>query len=57
MKTMLSDLPQAIVDMTLSSDSPVSPEDLTVEKEDFKPTFEGVPEFEGSPSPKDSCRD
>jgi len=55
MKTMLSDLPQAIVDMTLSSDDPVSPEDRTVEKEDCKPTFEGVPEFEGSPSPKDSC--
>ena len=53
--TMLSDLPQAIVDITLSSDSLVAPEDRDVEKEDCKPTFEGVPEFEGSPSPKDSC--
>ena len=40
--------------MTLSSDSLVAPEDRDVEKEDCKPTFEGVPEFEGSPSPKDS---
>ena len=55
MKTMLSDLPQAIVDMTLSSDNLVSPENRTVEKENCKPTFEGIPEFEGSPSPKDSC--
>ena len=52
--TLLSDLPQAIVDMTLSSDSQVAPEDRTVEKEDCKPAFEGVPEFEGSPSPQDS---
>ena len=52
--TMLSDLPQAIIDMTLSSDSLVAPEDRAVEKEDCKPTFEEVPEFEGSPSPKDS---
>ena len=52
--TLLSDLPQAIVDMTLSSDSQVAPEDRTVEEEDCKPAFEGVPEFEGSPSPQDS---
>ena len=31
--TLLSDLPQAIVDMTLSSDSQVAPEDRTVEEE------------------------
>ena len=43
--------------MALSSDSLVAPEDRDVEKEDCKPTFEGVPEFEGSPSPKDSCGD
>jgi len=57
MKILVSDLPQSIVEMTLSSDSQESPEDRAVEKEDCKPTFEGLPEFEGSPSPKDSCDD
>jgi len=51
MDTMVSDLPQSIVDMTLSSDSQESPEDRAVEEKDCKPTFEG------SPSPEDSCDD
>ena len=51
---LMSDLPQTIVDMTLSSDAVETPENQTVEKEDCKPTFEGLPEFEGSPSPDDS---
>ena len=49
MDTMVSDLPQSIVEMTLSSDPQESPEDREVEREDCKPTFEG------SPSPDDSC--
>ena len=54
MDTLLSDLPQKIVDMTLSADSEATnPESLTVEKEDCKPALEGMPEFEGSPIPKD----
>ena len=47
----MSDLPQSIVEMTLSSDSQESPEDRAVEEKDCKPTFEG------SPSPGDSCDD
>ena len=40
--------------MTLSADSKVTnPESLAVEKEDCKPALEGLPEFEGSPIPKD----
>ena len=54
MNTMLSDLPQSIVDMTLSSEPQVPPEDRTVDKEDCQVLFEGVPEFEGSPSPDDT---
>ena len=52
--TMLRDLPRSIVDMTLSSEPQVPPEDRTVDKEDCQVLFEGVPEFEGSPSPDDS---
>lgn len=55
-KALVSDLTQWVKDMTLSSDSRKSPEDRAVEKEDCKPTFEGVPEFEGSP-PEDSYGD
>ena len=51
MDTLVSDLPQSIVEMTLSSDSQESPEDCAVEEEDCKPTFEG------SPSPEESCDD
>ncbi len=54
MNTMLSDLPQSIVDMTLSSEPQVLPEDRPVSKEDCQVLFEGVPEFEGSPSPDDT---
>ena len=54
MGTMMSDLPQTIVDMTLSSDAAEIPENQTVEKDDCKPMLEGLPEFEGSPSPDDS---
>ena len=54
MNTLLSDLPKKIVDMTLSADSEATdPENLAVEKEDCKPALEGLPEFEGSPLPKD----
>ena len=49
MDTLVSDLPQSIVEMTLSPDSQESPEDRKVEEKDCKPTFEG------SPSPEDSC--
>ena len=49
---LVSDLPQSIVDMALSSEPQESPEDRKVEKEDCKPTLEGVPELEGSPSSK-----
>ena len=52
MDTLVSDLPQSIVDMALSSEPQESPEDRKVEKEDGKPTLEGVPELEGSPSSK-----
>ena len=51
MDTLVSDLPQSIVEMTLSSDSQEPPEDRAVEEKDCKPTFEG------SPSPEDSCDD
>jgi len=54
MKTMLSDLPQSIVYMTLSADDVVAPENQVVKKEDCRATFEGLPEFEGSPNPGDS---
>ena len=58
MNTMLRDLPQSIIDMTLSSEPQVSPEDRKVDKEDCQVLIEGVPEFEGSPSPDDtsSCQ-
>ena len=51
MKKLVSDLPQSIVEMTLSSDSQEPLEDRAVEEEDCKPTFEG------SPSPGYSCDD
>lgn len=54
MGTMMSDLPQTIVDMTLSSDAAEIPENQTMEKDDCTPMLEGLPEFEGSPSPDDS---
>ena len=54
MKTMLSDLPQSMVDMTLSADDVVAPENQVLKKEDCRATFEGLPEFEGSPSPEES---
>ena len=51
MDTLVSDLPQSIVEITLSSDSQEPPEDRAVKEEDCKPTFEG------SPRPEDSCGD
>ena len=57
MNTLLCDLPQSIVEMTLSTEPQMSPEDRKVEKDDCKLLFEGVPEFEGSPSSNDSCTD
>ena len=48
MDTLVSDLPQSIVEMTLSLDSKEPPEDRAVEEKDCKPTLEG------SPSPEES---
>ena len=39
--------------MALSLDSQQLPEDRSVEKENCKPTWEGLPAFEGSPSTGD----
>ena len=57
MNTMLNDLPQSAVDMALSSKPQVPPEDRKVENVDCNMLLEGVPEFEGSPSPEESCDD
>ena len=45
------------MEVTFSSDSQESPEDRAVEKENCKPTFEGLSEFKWSPSPGDLCDD